>query len=188
MHLNTGWSKSKKVSPEDWAKSQAADRRKGFTQEAVHRFAQRHPERFIIQNGLPVGAVPRLKLALEMIREGKFLSEQPAHRGLAAREDSGDDRRIFDVEMPADASSPEPYIVKFLTDRDLLVIITVLPLGVERHKRNLASRKLQRKAHRIVDGVHEDFVAEKVELPPPVKCSNSLADVLRKAGISNVTA
>jgi hypothetical protein len=188
MQLDTGWKKSKKATPAEWAKSRENDLAKGFTQEAVHRFAERHPERFYLRDGKPIGAVPRLKQALSLIRQGRYAAEYKARSGTI--QDRNDDtdvvkRRIFDVELPADASGPEPYVIRVLTDEHLRLIITVLP---PESRKSLCKTKarLQRKEFRLVDDeiVEEFEVSEKVELPPSVKCTGSLADAFRKAGVN----
>lgn len=99
-----------------------------------------------------------------------------------ARDDFPVNRKVFDVELPADHWNDEPYTIRIVTDATVICVITVLP---PEFRQDLAAKKKHRELRRIID---EDIVTEqdesakeKVELRPPVQVRSNLGDALRKA-------
>jgi hypothetical protein len=150
---------------------------RGCTREAVDRFAERYPEhcRFRI-DGKPIGVVPRLRLALELAQQGKG-REIPARGASLIRVPSN--RKIFDVELPADDFN-SAFKLRILTDATVSCVITVLP---PEFRKDMDAKKKHRELRRIIeeDIVPDEPATEKVELPPPVEVGSSLADKMRAA-------
>src|SRR5262249_52729162 len=155
---------------------------RGCRREAVDRFAERYRQHCDFgPDGKPIGVIPRLRLALELARSGQGKQRLGRPGLFQGAGDNYPDRKIFDVELPADDLNPKPYTIRILTDAVVSVVITVLPPDF---RRDMAAKKKHRELRRIVD---EDIVtelgdsAEKLELPPPVQVRSSLADKLRAA-------
>ncbi|MFY9527352.1 MAG: hypothetical protein WBC04_26155 [Candidatus Acidiferrales bacterium] len=107
----------KSLTPEKYAAVRQRHAERGYTKEAVDRFAERYPEHCQRRgNGKPIGAVPRLRQALRLAREGKG-KQRPARAGLIQHDGFPVDRKIFDIEIPADAWNPEPFTIRILKTR-----------------------------------------------------------------------
>lgn len=149
----------------------------------MEAFRKRYPEHCQFRaNGKPIGAVPRLQLALQLAREGG--KSRPGRAGLRqdARDNSPVNRKVFDVELPADHWNEQPSTIRIVTDSTVTCVITVLP---SEFRQDMAAKKKHRELRRIVD---EDIVTEqdesakeKVALPPPVRVRSNLGDALRNA-------
>jgi len=162
----------------DLAEVQARFAERGSTSEAVDRFAERYPEHCQFRpDGKPLGVIRRLRLALELARTGKG-KERPAHGASLIRTSSN--RKIFDVELPADEWNPEPYTIRILTSQEVDCVITVLP---PEFRKDMAAKKKHRELRRVVDAdiTEPEAPVEKVALPPPVEVRSTLADAFRKA-------
>ena len=155
------------------------------TKEALKRFAERYAQHCDFgPDRKPIGAIPRLRLALKRAQKG--WGKEMAARGAALIRDVPDarfaGRRIFDIELPADDWNPEPYTIRILTDAAVSVVITVLP---PEFRADMAAKKKHRELRRIIDDEIEterdELTTENVELPPPVEVRSSLADKLRTA-------
>jgi hypothetical protein len=151
-----------------------------WTKEAVRRFAERYAEHCqFTPDGSPVSVIPRLWLALRLARQGKGV-EIPVRHAALIQEEGPNNRKIFDVELPADEWNPEPYTIRIVTNATIRVAITVLP---PEFRTNLRAKKKHRELRRIVDEPQNEPETphERVVLPPPVRVGLSLGDALRRA-------
>lgn len=147
----------------------------GCTKHAVDRFVQRYRQHcHFREDGRAIGVVDRLQLALKLVREGRA-KEIPVRVGtLQSR-----GRRIFDVELPANAWNPQPYTIRIFVEALLTYVITVAPDEFLSDKLARTKRHFHRReSEEIIEAEQAD---DPVTLQPPVKASTSLGDLLRRA-------
>jgi hypothetical protein len=118
------------------------------TDEAIWRFKDRYLEYCNLwSEGSRKNIVRRLQMAVSLAKQGKATELPPVHR----------DRRVFDVEMPADVHFPG-FTLRILTDADVNCVLTCLPF------------RPRVKAY-----------PEPVTLPHRVKASTNLGELLQVA-------
>ncbi len=143
----------------------------GCTKHAVDRFVQRYRKHcHFRKDGTAIGVVSRLQLALKLAREGRA-KEIPVRTGTF----KSFGRRIFDVELPADAWNSEPYTIRIFVDDKLTYVITVAPDEFLSDKH----AQVKRNFHRHESEAEQTEQADPVTLPPPVKTGTNLGDLLR---------
>src|SRR5262250_3277352 len=121
----------------------AAVKKPEVSREAIERFAQRYPD-----GSDRASIVPRLQLALQLAREGMG-RERPVRSAALVQDGTFPrDRKIFDIELPADAWNSAPFTIRIVTTCDLAYVVTVLP---PEFRRDMHAKKKHRELRRIVD-------------------------------------
>jgi hypothetical protein len=124
--------------------------------EAMKRFSERYPSE------AGTTAFPRLQLALRLAQQGKGNKEYLAHR----------DRKIFDIELPADSQHPEPIMIRIVTTKDVCLLVTVLP---PEFRQVMHAKKRKQEFGLMVEDIDEpEETAEPVTLQAPVKVGTNL--------------